>query len=85
MYNRTCRHSVTSRILVASQAVLSCGHGCIKEAGEVEVGGRRALQRRAEAVHRRPLQRAERVRVHALAGLDLHTLRRGGLQRAPTA
>ena len=37
---------------------------------------------RSEAAHRRPLQRAERVRVRALAGPDLLTLGRGGLQRA---
>jgi hypothetical protein len=49
--------------------VLGCVHDGIKEAGKVEVGGRRALH--AEAAHRRSLQRSERVRVHALAEPDL--------------
>ena len=51
--------------------MLGCSHGCVEEAGELEVSGRRALQRRAEAAHRDSLQRAERVRVRAPAGPDL--------------
>ena len=43
--------SPASRTLVAAQAVLGCSHGCVEEAGELEVRGRRALQRRAEAAH----------------------------------